>query len=590
MTIINRNPVELTIAEIIAGSLVFLPATLVLLAYVVDISGWLITPTGILGLLALGVTVVAFRIWQSHARFRVRLDGYGLIGFIVVITGLFTYILWLSRPSFLPITQSGDIVHHISLIDFIRQRQSLVHDPSLGKYLVEMTVYPPGSHILAALVTDWLGTTTVRVLHPLLALLVAIKAGIIYNLILRLIPPSRRNQSIAVAGVILLLLPYDYFLRSFTAWYFFAMVTAETFVVAMLWALVILDAELSSEVLAFFTLSGIAVLLTWPGWLPIPLASLTILLFIRRDISFTDRARWVSWATIPIFAIAVFYMLGRTGPTDGLITNEGSVVQPSIQIFGWQLLVLAMIGVAISIWSQRALPILLFSGALAAQTVVLWILAKNHMSSYYIVYKMFHLSLYPIVLFVAIALDTVWHFLWQMWPSAWKAHWQRSAVILPALVFMLILRRDLPVYQFSPFSEPLFEVGLWTKQHLPNGCVDYLVDNWVTAYWLHINMLGNPRVSQRTGAIANVTDFNARRDSQARWNNPGGLPYVIVGDLDTVPPGIRSNWRILYEAPPSAVAKRSDRSTCQNGHIPLDELITTPRRHTLARILSSLLP
>lgn len=568
---IDRDPVELTVAEAIAGLLVLLPAAVILSAYVVDTIGWSIDPALMLILLVLEVIATALWIWRCQTNLNVRFDGWELFGFTVIVVGLSAYVLWLARPSFLPVTQSGDIVHHISLIDFILHFQSLVHDPSLGSYLVEMTVYPPGGHILAALVTAWLGTSVLRVLHPLLAVLVAIKAGIVYNLILRLVPPSRRNPAIAVAGTALLFLPYGYFLYSFTAWYFYAMVIAETFAMAMLWVLVSWHVQPSRGLLAFFTLCGTAMLLTWPGWLPILLVALISLLFIRRDFPFTNRAQWFAWVASPIFVIGVVYMLGGVGPTGGLVMHEGSVMRPSVQIFDWPLLILAMFGIAISIRSRRAMPVLLFSSALASQTIILWLFAKNHMASYYIMYKMFHLFLYPMVLFAAITLDATWHSCARSWPTVWKLRWRRLATVLPVLVLTLTLRRELPSHLYSPVNESLYEVGLWAKGHLPNGCVDYLVDNWVTAYWLHVNVLRNPRVSQRTETIVNVADFYALQDSPARWDNPGGLPFAIISDLRAVPPDVRSRLEVLYESPPSAIVQRSDKSTCHNDHRPFSQ-------------------
>ncbi len=118
---------------------------------------------------------------------------------------------------------------------------------------------------------------------------------------------------------------------------------------------------------------------------------------------------------------------------------------------------------------------------------------------------------------------------------------------------------------------------------LPNACVDYLVDYWVTAYWLHVDVLGNPRGSFHTAAI--VENHDARRTSPAGWTDPGGLPFAIVQDLRTVPADIRSGFRILYESTPAAVVQRSEASTCRDDTPPIDRVSVAPRERTLDTLL-----
>ena len=65
-------------------------------------------------------------------------------------------------------------------------------------------------------------------------------------------------------------------------------------------------------------------------------------------------------------------------------------------------------------------------------------------------------------------------------------------------------------------SNELFAAGLWARTHVPVGCVDYLVGNEYTAYWLHLAVLGNPRISSRTGD----DDTFLTQPSMARWLAP----------------------------------------------------------------------
>jgi hypothetical protein len=38
---------------------------------------------------------------------------------------------------------------------------------------------------------------------------------------------------------------------------------------------------------------------------------------------------------------------------------------------------------------------------------------------------------------------------------------------------------------------------LWAREHLPVGCIDYFSRRWLTSYWLHLDLLGNPKHSVR---------------------------------------------------------------------------------------------
>lgn len=95
---------------------------------------------------------------------------------LLVMAASAGYVLWLAWPSLYPATSGPDLVHHLSLVHFIQQRGTL---PSslFGAYLGEMTSYPPGSHVLAAVastrvdndpydfrraISAWVGSSSMR--------------------------------------------------------------------------------------------------------------------------------------------------------------------------------------------------------------------------------------------------------------------------------------------------------------------------------------------------------------------------------------------------------------------------------------------
>ncbi len=566
---VTHSKLKLTLAEVTSGLLVALLATFILTAYILGTIGYSINPASVLILALIAVTMTLFWIRRSNYLSTIKLDGWGIFGFAVVVISMFLYVLSLARPSYLPVTQSGDLVNHLLLIDFISQHHTLVHDPSWERYLVEMTVYPPGSHILAALMAAWLNTKSLYILHPLLAFLVAVKAGIIYNIIRRLITPSRCTVGIAIAGTALLLLPYGYFLYSFTAWYFYAMVTAETFLIAALWSLVIWHEHYSKYILAFFTLMESTVLLIWPGCILIPLGVFTLILIFKRDVSPFNKIVWLTAAVFPLVVLSVVYKFGQIASSAGLITNEGTVLLPSINVYSLPLLILSTLGVALSVQVRRTLPIVLFFGATLIQIVVFWWLALNHLSSYYMMYKQFYLLIYPMAICAAVTLDAICHILGNIGSSIWRICWYKLTLFLPILVFIVAIQRGLPLQPlFSPINDQVYKAGLWAKKNIPTGCVDYWVSHWVTAYWLHVDVLGNPRISPRTEDIINVAKFNSRHDFPKYLIVNSSFSFAIIEDVNAIPLSIYSDYKLLYRFGSSAVVQRLNGPICRDETIP----------------------
>src|SRR5205085_1759112 len=98
---------------------------------------------------------------------------------------------WLVWPSFLPLTDLEDAVAHLMLIEWLTAYQHLPHDPALGPYLGGLADYPPGFHSVVALAAGWLAVPAVRLLHPVVSLFVALKAGLEYLIVARLVGGRR---------------------------------------------------------------------------------------------------------------------------------------------------------------------------------------------------------------------------------------------------------------------------------------------------------------------------------------------------------------------------------------------------------------
>jgi hypothetical protein len=84
-------------------------------------------------------------------------------------------------------------------------------------------------------------------------------------------------------------------------------------------------------------------------------------------------------------------------------------------------------------------------------------------------------------------------------------------------------------------------------------CVDYLVSDAETAYWLHLAVLGNPRASARMEEI----DRYEPNAAMAPWITAEGRNYAIA-DLRILPDEIRSRVDITAQFGHAGVIQRRD--------------------------------
>ena len=121
-----------------------------IVAYVMDWCGLAIEPFAVLPL-SLAVAAGVF----SQTRREIRSDRDETIAFAAIVAAVFAWLLWLARPSLLPLGSGPDLAHHLLLIGYIEQHNALPHDPQLGAILGEMVSYTPGTHLLAWLAGAW---------------------------------------------------------------------------------------------------------------------------------------------------------------------------------------------------------------------------------------------------------------------------------------------------------------------------------------------------------------------------------------------------------------------------------------------------
>jgi hypothetical protein len=139
-----------------------------------------------------------------------------------------------------------------------------------------------------------------------------------------------------------------------------------------------------------------------------------------------------------------------------------------------------------------------------------------------------------------------------------RARW--IAAVAPMLVAGLLLGGRLPVRrQKGSITEPALAAGEWARDHLPSACIDYFSSYWLTGFWLHFDVLGNPRVSERMR-----TETFEFRDSVGKWIEGRGLPYAFVEDLDLVPKDARVDMAAVQRFGRAALVRNLRPAPCQD--------------------------
>jgi hypothetical protein len=210
--------------------------------------------------------------------------------------------------------------------------------------------------------------------------------------------------------------------------------------------------------------------------------------------------------------------------------------------------------VAWSAIDRRARSAAVLFAAIALQATALIVTGRSSgADAPYLSLKMSYLAIYPLAVAAAVMLAHVWRA--ALHPAAASRYaW------IPAIVLALGVGRSLA---YAPpvkpvVTQPVFLAGEWAHTRVPPACVDYLVADGYTGYWLHLAVFGNPRAAGR--ALDNDT-FEPKK-AIVRWILPNGLPFAIADHFDALPRDIRTNVDVLARFGPAAVVKRRGPSTC----------------------------
>jgi hypothetical protein len=549
----------ITSAEALAASAVTLLASAILSAYLTDWIGLTIAPLAILAISLIGAAVMFGWLWRRSTR-----DPAAFGAFLATMAAVLAWLLWLAGRDLLPPSTGPDLTHHLLLIGYIEQHWRLPHDPQLGGYLGEMLDYTAGSHLLAALAGAWTRTDGLHAVYPVVAFTVALKSGLVFLIARRLVSGDASTRTpFAAISVLLLLLPRAYFIGSFAQNSFLAQVVSECFVVAVWWALIVWDERPEPTPAACFALFGAATFLTWPVWIGPPLIVLAICFVFRRGLPVLERAKQFGLAVVPICAAAALHSAGRTR-SFGIVAVAGFVLRPAPAVFGWAFLLVCGGGVSVGFFKRRTRTIPLLLGAIALQAEALAMLAHSRgTAAPYLALKMVYLAIYPLAVAGAVGVAALWRVVIRRAGALANAvGLARPTALVWALVALfgiVVVRSVAAVPRPTPtISEPLLQAGRWARAHINPGCVDYLVADGYSAYWLHLAVLGNARSASRS--IDN--DTYEPRQAIIRWIEPGGLPYAIVEAFSALPKDIRDSVDVVARFGPAAVVKRRGPATC----------------------------
>jgi hypothetical protein len=209
---------------------------------------------------------------------------------------------------------------------------------------------------------------------------------------------------------------------------------------------------------------------------------------------------------------------------------------------------------------------MLFTAALALQTAALFVVARRSGADRpYMALKMFYLLLWPMTVLAALAIAELWTAIGTRMPSRGRMTGLRDSQLawllvgaVAVIVARPLVRSPARLHPGRPaVSLPLYEAGRWARANLPAACIEYLVGDDETAYWLHLAVLGNPRMTARS---ADNSTYEPR-DAMVRWLSPGGLPYAIA-DLSSVPRDVRNDFDIVHPFGTAAVVRRRGTASC----------------------------
>ena len=321
-------------------------------------------------------------------------------------------------------------------------------------------------------------------------------------------------------------------------------------------AIVVWDEQPSPAVAAAIAIAALGAFLAWPVWLGPPLLALAASL-LRAGLPLNQRLWHAAIVFGPLFVVAAVHAAGRLEWVQ-LVRTSGGALAPSIATVGWAFQLLAVVGFAVATTNRRARITLGLLIALAVQATTLWFAAKaNGAATPYMAYKMTYLAIYPLAVLGGLAIGRLLAGADARAitsPRAQFGGWIIAAILMVAIVRPAFREpRGVPIVSID-----LYEAGQWARDNVGAACVDYLVADANTAYWLHLAVLGNPRASSR---MADVDRYDPRAAIGHWIASDEAQGYAIV-DERLMPDEVRSRVEIIARFGSAAVIMRPGAPPC----------------------------
>jgi len=337
---------------------------------------------------------------------------------------------------------------------------------------------------------------------------------------------------------------------------------AELCVVAMWWVAVAWDARPDARLGLVFGFTGAAAFLTWPVYTGPPALAFFLVIALRHELSIAARIRHLLAAYVPLALFALLYLVGRLGWLQ-LAGTGGAAPWPSVAAYSIPLVALAAAGFGRALGRRRGRATALFVVSVLAQAAAFYVLAERAGAPQpYMALKMGYLLVWPMAAGAVMVLGELWLLTERLLgePRPQRAAAVAATVVIVAMVLVArpLAKAPWRLHPLPPaVSLPLSDAGRWARTHVPAGCIEYLVGDDETAYWLHLAVLGNPRMSDRTGNNATYEP----NDAVMRWLTPDGLPYAIA-DLSALPRDVREELEVIQPFGTAAVVRRRGPSAC----------------------------
>ena len=196
---------------------------------------------------------------------------------------------------------------------------------------------------------------------------------------------------------------------------------------------------------------------------------------------------------------------------------------------------------------------MLFAAIVLQSTALIVTGRSSGATTPYLSLKMSYLATYPLAVAAAVMLAHLWR------AALGPAAASRDAWIPVIAAALAAVRSIVYAPPVRPVvTQPVWLAGEWARSRLAPSCVDYLVADGYTGYWLHLSVLRNPRA---TGRALDDDTFEPKK-AIVRWILPNGLPYAIADDFDALPRDIRTNVDVLARFGPAAVVQRRGPAIC----------------------------